>query len=153
MDEDSDEDEEDEEDEEGAEDEEEESDEHEDEEEETGRLKLLSHPLPDGSKGSIITCCPRILRGSCSLDRNLPRLPCGHFAIPTRDVAIQGMYYVLLKPIDLGLLAPPGSKGQFRKLNGEFFAARLYKHLITVNRPLYFQRGFCLCSWNSVCFL
>ena len=79
---------EDEEDEEGAEDEDE--SEEEEEEVEAGRIKLLSHPLPDGSKGSMITCCPSILRGSCTLDRHLPRLPCGHFAIPTRDVAIQG---------------------------------------------------------------
>ena len=76
----------------------EESEEEEDEGEETGQVQLLSqHPLPaslmpSGSKGSIITCCPRILGGSspCNLDRNLPRLSCGHFAVPTRDVAIQG---------------------------------------------------------------
>ena len=76
----------------------EESEEEEEDEEETGQVQLLSqqHPLPtlmpsSGSKGSIITCCPRILGGSsCNLDRNLPRLSCGHFAVPTRDVAIQG---------------------------------------------------------------
>ena len=75
----------------------EESEEEEEDEEETGQVQLLSqHPLPtlmpsSGAKGSIITCCPRILGGSsCNLDRNLPRLSCGHFAVPTRDVAIQG---------------------------------------------------------------
>ena len=86
-------------DEEEGEEDDEESEEEEDEEEETGQVQLLSqHPLPaslmpsSGSKGSIITCCPRILGGSspCNLDRNLPRLSCGHFAVPTRDVAIQG---------------------------------------------------------------
>ena len=69
----------------------EEDEEGEEDEEVTGKVQLLSHPLPPTeSKGSIITCCPRILRGSCNLDRNLPRLSCGHFAVPTRDVAIQG---------------------------------------------------------------
>ena len=55
----------------------------------------ILRPINSG-KGSIITCCPRLflptgsVMPSCQLDSDLPRLPCGHLDVPTRDIAIQG---------------------------------------------------------------
>jgi len=54
----------------------------------------ILRPINPG-KGSVITCCPRLFlsNGSvmptCELDADLPRLPCGHLGVPTRDIAIQ----------------------------------------------------------------
>jgi len=54
----------------------------------------ILRPINSG-KGSIITCCPRLflptgsVMPSCQLDADLPRLPCGHMGVPTRDIAIQ----------------------------------------------------------------
>lgn len=81
------------------EDEEEDSEEDESDEEENDEKLQTSLPK---SGGSIITCCPRLVlptgsvMPSCQLDQDLPRLPCGHFGVPTRDVGIQGYYFAFL---------------------------------------------------------
>ena len=56
--------------------------------------KVMAVPLAPITMNSrpIVTCCPRMSAAmtTCKLDKELPRLPCGHFGVPTRDIAIQG---------------------------------------------------------------
>ena len=70
------------------------SDSYEEDEDVHGGRKVMAVPLAPIPMNSrpIVTCCPRMSAAmtTCKLDKDLPRMPCGHFGVPTRDVAIQG---------------------------------------------------------------
>ena len=72
------------------------SDSYEEDEDVHGGRKVMAVPLAPISMNSrpIVTCCPRMSAAmtTCKLDKDLPRMPCGHFGVPTRDVAIQGTF-------------------------------------------------------------
>ena len=56
-------------------------------------VKML---FPSHHPGSSVMACQRLssstsmLSSKCKIDKDLPRLSCGHIGVPTKDVAIQG---------------------------------------------------------------
>ena len=43
---------------------------------------------------------------TCELDADLPRLPCGHLGVPTRDIAIQGKLPLFLPTVPCRKIYP-----------------------------------------------
>ena len=64
-------------------------------------VKML---FPSHHPGSSVMACQRLssstsmLSSKCKIDKDLPRLSCGHIGVPTKDVAIQGIVIYTMAP-------------------------------------------------------